>query len=426
MNIRKASGAWSPPRTKNLQEIVSEIRFSIEIGFAQFANILEECIDKIHTCSNTTRNAGPGEPINEENFQMKKLSDLNSNFRTLMSFMDQIRQSSMSTTNELIESFSDNKPVVQEESRVLDSNRIQTDFIHHDFEIGGLINGIAYVPKQQFIITGHNSGFVNVWGKNTLQIVHQFKAHDSPITTIAFLEKDKLLFTGSLDGKVKVYKPRGFPIFKHILTLNLERKKVFGLVSVPKQDIMLISCKEGYIYILDTAKLKILKTLRRPGPLDNNILYIEELELIVVACLGNDTVELLSPKTFKTLDVIHNKFMVQTLKGIQYNPIRNELLVCFAYKIIKIYKFDKKKVIEDRDLYIDKPFPSKIDFIDEDYMVFASLSDRLDFVRIGDGQPVKSVNLGFTFSDFLLLREERRIIIFPYQSPETSIGIVEY
>ena len=119
--------------------------------------------------------------------------------------------------------------------------------------------------------------------------------------------------------------------------------------------------------------------------------------------------------------------MVQELKNIQWNPLNKELLVSFAYKIIKAYKFNQaNEPNEDRELYIDKPFPSKIDFIDENYMVFASFSDKLDFIKIKDGQPVKSIQVGFTFSDFLLLKDSRKIIIFPYQSSESSIAIVEY
>lgn len=404
-----------------LFDFIDEIKLNVELEFANFANTLEDWITKIQSFVTHIKQ----EENAEEETYIKKLSGIRSSFVHLLDVMDEAKLSAMSVGADLLESLQGHLMPI-ENKRQLESNKIKLNFVQQDFEIGGLTNGIIHIPHHQFLITGHNSGDVSVWSKNSLHLVHQFKAHESPITTISYMEEEKLFFTGSLEGKVKVYSGHKFPDFQHIKTLNFEKKKPLGILPLPEWNFVLISCKEGYIYILNLKDLKLIKTIKRPGQLDSSILYIKELKAIAIGQLGNDTVELISPHDFKTMQTIEKKFMVQTLKGIQFNEIRNELLISFAYKIIKIYNLENGKAVENRELFIDKPFPSKIEFIDKDYMVFASFSDKLDFIKAEDGQPVKSVSLGFTFSDFLLLREDRKIIVFPYQSSEALIGVVEY
>jgi len=418
--------AQSVYEIQNLFEMVESLKLSLELDFGNLSGILEQWISKIQNY------AGNSKSMNETGLK-KNTSNLlliTSMFSNLLECLDETKIKANSITNEILDtltgSFNENNNILEEQKH-FDSHNIKLDFVHHDFEIGGLLNGIIHLSHHHFLITGHNSGYINLWGKNSLQLVNQFKAHDSPITCMEYLEKSELLFSGSMDGKVKVYEALNFPMLNHIKTLNFEKKKVVGLLPLIDNSFLLVSCKEGFIHIFDLKSLKLIKTIRKHGPLDQNMVYIKEIKSVAVACLGEGTVELLCPKTFSTLQVIKTKFMVQELKNIQWNPLNKELLVSFAYKIIKAYKFNQaNEPNEDRELYIDKPFPSKIDFIDENYMVFASFSDKLDFIKIKDGQPVKSIQVGFTFSDFLLLKDSRKIIIFPYQSSESSIAIVEY
>jgi WD40 repeat protein len=408
-------------RRNMLFDFIDEIKLNIELEFANFAGILEDWITKIQSFVTHFKQ----EESAEEDIYIKKLGGIRSSFVNLLDVMDEAKLSAMSVGADLLESLHGHV-MLAEDKRQLESNKIKLDFVKQDSAIGGLTNGIIHIPHHQFLITGHNSGDVSVWNKNSLHLIHQFKAHESPITTISYMEEEKLFFTASLEGKAKVYNCHKFPEFQHIKTLNFERKKPIGILPLPEWNFVIILCKEGYLYILNIKDLKLIKMIKRQGQLDSSILYIKELKAIAIGQLGNDTVELISPHDFKTMQVIEKKFMIQSLKGVQFNHIRNELLVSFAYKIIKIYHIENGKAVENRELFIDKPFPSKIDFINEDYMVFASFSDKLDFIKVDDGQPVKSLNLGFTFSDFLLLREERKIIVFPYQSSETSIAVIEY
>jgi len=409
-----------------LIELIEGVKFCSEMDFSSFANLLEDWIAKIQNV------VGLSKPLNVNSVQksIHELLSISSSFMDLLNLLDQVKITTMTCANNLLESFNEllnKKVVVNEVPKHLDSHKIKLDFVRHDFEIGGLIHGIVDIPHQHYFITGHNTGYVNIWGKSSLQIVNHFKAHDSPITVMTYLEKEKLLFTGSLEGKVKVFKAYNFSTLKALKTFYFEKKKIFGLLHLEEENVLLIACKEGFIHVVNVENFQIIKTIRKHGPLDHSMVYIPEIKAIAIGCLGNDTVEIICPRTFMTKEIIHKKFMVQMLKNIQWNSTRKELLVSFAYKIIKIFKFDENnKAIEDRELSVDKPFPSKIDFIDENSMVFASLSDKLDFIKTKDGQPIKSIQLGFTFSDFLLLKDERKIIVFPYQSSESSIGVIEY
>lgn len=423
--------SFNAQKSKRLAELVDDIRLNVEVDFGQLSNVLEEWIAKIQSVVGNRKYSDAFLDTNHtDDNNTQKLLELRSNFFSLLGSLEQTKQSTLSITNSLAESLNEpsgDRAIVLEESKIFDSHNIQYNFITHDFEIGGIINGIINVPHHHFIITGHNTGYVNLWSKTTLQLVNQFKAHDAPITTMAYLEKEKLLFTGSLDGKVRVLESHKFPIFKHLMTADFERKKVFGILPLIEWNFLIVSCKEGYIYILNLKNLKLIKTLRRPGPFEtNSVIYVEDLKAIVVACSGINQVEIISLKNFLTLERIQNNYMVWILKGLSYNPFQKELLISFAYKIIKAYSFKNGKAKEERSLSIDKPLPSKMDFIDEEHMVLSSLTDKLDFIRIKDGHPVKTLSLGFTFSDFLLLKEERKIIVFPYQSSEMSIAIVEY
>jgi len=419
---------WQDPQEiSKLVELVEGLKFCLEMDFGPFANLLEDWIAKIQSVLGISKSLNLNSNIQKP---VDQLLSISSSFMDLLNFLDQVKINTVASADNLLESFNEllnKKVVVNEAPKQLDSHRIKLDFVHHDFEIGGLIHGIVDIPHQHYFITGHNSGYVNIWGKSSLQVVNQFKAHDAPITVITYLEKEKLLFTGSLEGKVKVFKAYNFSSFKSLKTFYFEKKKIFGLLHIKEEDVLLIACKEGFIHILNVDNFQIIKTIRKHGPLDHSMVYIPDMKAIAIGCFGNDTVEIICPRTFRTKEIINKKFMVQMLKNVQWDSLRKELIVSFAYKIIKVFKLDvSNKAIEDRELLIDKPFPSKIDFIDDTTMVFASLSDKLDFVRSKDGQPIKSVNLGFTFSDFLLLKDERKIVVFPYQSAESSIGIIEY
>jgi len=414
---------------QRLFEIIESMKLSLELDFGNFAGILEQWISKIqeHAAISKIQQGSLGSEKNISNLLV-----VSSMFTNLLECLEQVKTKTTTITNNVLDSLTDsfnenmNSNII-EEQRPFDSHNIKLDFVGHDFEIGGLLYGIVHLSNHHFLITGHNSGHINLWGKNSLQLVNQFKAHDSPITCMAYQEKSELLFSGSMEGKVKVYQTQDFPLLNHIKTLSLEKKKVVGILPLIEHPYLIVSCKEGFVYIFNLKRLKLIKTLRKHGPLDQNMVYIPEVQSIAIACLGDGSVELICPKTFVTLQIIKTKFMIQELKNIQWNSLRKELLISFAYKIIKAYKLNvAKEPIEDRELYIDKPFPSKIDFIDENHMILASFSDKLDFIRIKDGQPIKSVQVGFTFSDFLLIKDERKIIIFPYQSSESSIAIIEY
>lgn len=409
---------------KKVVELADELKLFTEIELNHFTNTLQDWVSKIQSCVRNAKNT----TSTESEHHIKKLNDISMNFVHLLDTVEKTKHITSSLATDIFESIlgSPTSRMLIETPRKILSDNIKLDFVHHDFEIGGLMYGLDHIHNHQYIITGHNSGYVNIWSKNTLQLVSQFKAHDSLVTNLVHLDAQNLLFTSSLEGKVKVFKSVNFPVYKHFKTLEHKRQKIFGILAIRDHNLLLLSCKEGYIHVYHLRTLKLIRTLKRIGPLDNNVLYLKYLKAICIGCEGSDTVELVSPRNFKTIQIIQMNTRVHVLKDLQYNEVRKEILVSMANRLIKIYKIENGRGVEDRDFYIDKPFTSKVDFIDREYMVYASLSDKLDFIKVQDGTPIKSINVGFSFADFMLLKDERRIIVFPYQSSQTSIAVIDY
>lgn len=84
-----------------------------------------------------------------------------------------------------------------------------------------LISCIAYNYSEKLLYTGSWDRTVKVWKISTKQCIHSFVAHEGHINAIVINHEDGCVFTGSSDGTVKIWR-RVFHESSHILTMKLK------------------------------------------------------------------------------------------------------------------------------------------------------------------------------------------------------------
>ncbi|TRY72220.1 hypothetical protein TCAL_03875, partial [Tigriopus californicus] len=68
------------------------------------------------------------------------------------------------------------------------------------------ICGLSFLPGAQVIVSGCRAGYLKLWSVDSCALIGETKAHNSTINTI--YTNDGLIFTGSNDGSVGMWRPR--------------------------------------------------------------------------------------------------------------------------------------------------------------------------------------------------------------------------
>jgi len=97
--------------------------------------------------------------------------------------------------------------------------------------------------SDDFIIFGHQSGFVSIWSKEKMKLVETFFVHDKHITGIEII--GDILFTTSLDSNVAIY--------------NIKRKEPIRYKQFTSRPLSLLKTNKGDLIVgLESGKILIL------------------------------------------------------------------------------------------------------------------------------------------------------------------------
>jgi len=75
-----------------------------------------------------------------------------------------------------------------------------------NFEGSRRLRTLKNISSDNQLITGDEKGFIAIWNLQTGEAINVIPAHDSAVTKIVWDEKDKILFSGSKDKSIKLYK----------------------------------------------------------------------------------------------------------------------------------------------------------------------------------------------------------------------------
>jgi len=127
--------------------------------------------------------------------------------------------------------------------------------------LGGYLNtlstggSLAVSPDGQWLAAGNSNGAVLISRMPSGSVVASIQAHEAEVSGIAFSADSRFLYTGSVEGEVRIWELST----REILSTYAIGAEIVGLAVTPDDKMVLLRTRGGAIYILNLGDGKLTR-----------------------------------------------------------------------------------------------------------------------------------------------------------------------
>ncbi|MEM1053546.1 MAG: c-type cytochrome [Pseudomonadota bacterium] len=127
------------------------------------------------------------------------------------------------------------------------------------------VNDVAFSPDGGWLYSASTDGTIRVWNTTTGETDRQLVEHGFGINELVLNAEESWIAYGAVDGGTRVI---DIDTGNEIADFTLDRRPILAMAHHPGTDQLAVGDGEGYIMIIDTARMKISHDFRatRNGP----------------------------------------------------------------------------------------------------------------------------------------------------------------
>jgi len=248
----------------------------------------------------------------------------------------------------------------------------------------------AFSPNGQFLVSGSQDGFIEVWDFDTGKLLKDLKyqadgelmMHDNPVTCLAFSRDSELLASGSRDGKMKIW-----TLFTGDKRCQFDGAHTDAItwVEFSKDGTQVLSCSlDTTIRIHGLRSKRMLKEFKGHKSFVNRAVYNHDATQII-SCSSDGTVKLWNLKStdlIRTFKPNPNKNQEIAVRSLLLQPGgADQIVVCNASGTVYVCNVATGRVVKEFALETTKDGALK----GSRHFIAVSLSSKGNFLyALGD------------------------------------------
>ncbi len=200
---------------------------------------------------------------------------------------------------------------------------------------------ISFTPDPSKLLSGNNSGGLQLWDTERQELLHEYEAHSAKIRNIEFNDYGNGFITYGRDAKVIIW---SFPGMQKIRTYDIPNPISFAIFKSNTE--LLIGCEDGKMYLqnMDDVQYNDSIFFINKHPVFDAILSRDGSEMVIT---DKSSIKVIDLKKKRLKNEIKNPYNSHFARLEYYKNTTDTIISWSQNGIISFWSCAKEKLIKD-------------------------------------------------------------------------------